>query len=352
MEKYSAVLCTGWSLLITFNHFAMKNLIKLFVILLIPALALTSCKDDNNDPVLQEFETLTTYMAQNNLDLSNVLDGWVKAANIGLVSETDFSIPGYFVMDIRAQEHFEAGHIKGAVNVAVPDALTVAATTTEPILVVCYTGQTAARVTGLLRLMGYDAYSMKWGMSGWHSDFNSKWASNAGDFSSPNWVFTGDPVPNKEFGEPSINTGAPTGLAILESRVRTALQNTSWGISKTDVLENPANYFLNNMWPITSWDEFGHITGAYRLNEDLSLAGLKYVDPDATVVTYCYTGQTSAIISSWLEVLGYDARSLVFGANSIVHSKLVVSDTDNAKKKSWQGEGSASTNMFEYVTGP
>ena len=319
---------------------------------MIPVLALTSCKEDNNNPGLQEFETLTSYMAQNDLDLSNVLDGWVKAATTDIVDPADNSIPGFFVMDIRSSDQFELGHIPGAVNVAVADALTVAETAGKPILVVCYTGQTAARVTGLLRLMNHEAYSLKWGMAGWNPYFEDKWISNAGDFDTPNWVLTGDPTPKAEFGEPIINTGETTGAEILRARVMAALQNTSWGISKTDVLGNPGNYFLNNMWPITSWDEFGHISGAYRLNEDLSIAGLRYLNPDKEIVTYCYTGQTSSIISAWLDVLGYKSRSLLFGANGIVHSKMVNSDVDSAKKKSWQGEGSGSGNSFQYATGP
>lgn len=333
----------------------MKNLIRLLAILLIPALALTSCKDDNNNPDLQEFETLTAYMAQNNLDLSNVLDGWVKAATTDLVDPVTNAIPGYYVMDIRSAEDFELGHIPGAVNVAVADALTVAETAGQPILVVCYTGQTAARITGLLRLMKYEAYSLKWGMAGWNPFFEenkAKWSANAVDFDSPNWVLAGDPTPKAEFGEPSFATGEKDGAAILRARVQLALQNTAWGVSKTDVLANPASYFINNMWPVASWDAFGHISGAYRLNEDLSLAGLKYVDPSKTVVTYCYTGQTSAIINSWMEVLGYNAKSLMFGANSIVHSKLVGSDVDSAKKKSWQGEGAGSSYNYLYATGP
>lgn len=335
----------------------MKNLIRLLAILLIPALALTSCKDDNNNPDLQEFETLTAYMAQNNLDLSNVLDGWVKAATTDIVDPADNSIPGFYVMDIRSAEDFELGHIPGAKNVAAANALEAAeAANGQKILVVCYTGQTAARVTGLLRLMKYEAYSLKWGMAGWNPFFEAKWATNAGDYDSPNWLTTGEPTPKKEFGEPTLNTGEANGADILEARVKAALQRTpdatAWGVKKDAVLSNPGDYFINNMWPIASWDEFGYIAGAYRLNEDLSLTGLKYVDPNATVVTYCYTGQTSAIINAWMEVLGYNVKSLMFGANSIVHSGLVNSDVDSAKKKSWQGAGSGSTNNFLYATGP
>ena len=56
--------------------------------------------------------------------------------------------------------------------------LHAAATADKPILVVCYTGQTACYATSLLRLYGYeDTQALKWGMSGWDSQFD-KWTPN------------------------------------------------------------------------------------------------------------------------------------------------------------------------------
>ena len=66
------------------------------------------------------------------------------------------------------------------------------------------------------------------------------------------------------------------------------------------------------------------------------------------MVTYCYTGQTSAITTAWLDVLGYDGRSLMFGANGIVHSKLLNGVAGSAPKKSWKGVGSACEMNFGY----
>lgn len=315
---------------------------------MVPMVLFTNCKDDDPDPVVSEYETLTTYMIQNDLDLSNILDGWVKPATSINVDETDFSVPDYYVLDLRSQEDFDIGHIKNAVRTTLTDVLDAAPNANgKPILMVCYTGQTAARATSALRLMGYEAYTLKWGMSGWHQELAGKWNANAGDFSSPNWLTTGEPAVNTEFNNPNINTGEVDGPAILEARVRAMLQK-QWTVSRDDVLGNPDNYFINNYWPIDSWNEYGHIKNAYRVNEELGLTGLKYLDPNATVVTYCYTGQTSAIVTGWLDVLGYNGRSLMFGANGIVHSKLVASDVGGGKKKSWHGEGSGSECNFGY----
>ncbi len=49
-----------------------------------------------------------------------------------------------------------------------------------------------------------------------------------------------------------------------------------------------------------------------KLAEDL-----KTLPTDKTIVVYCYTGQTSANMAAYLQVLGYDAKSLLFGASGM-----------------------------------
>jgi len=43
---------------------------------------------------------------------------------------------------------------------------------------------------------------------------------------------------------------------------------------------------------------------------------------DKTVVVYCWTGQTSAFLTAYLRILGYNAKSLVFGANGMIYNDL------------------------------
>lgn len=44
---------------------------------------------------------------------------------------------------------------------------------------------------------------------------------------------------------------------------------------------------------------------------------------DKSVVIYCYTGQTSAFTTAYLRILGYDAKSLLFGTNGMFYDKCV-----------------------------
>ena len=76
------------------------------------------------------------------------------------------------VVSVRAADHYAAGHIPGAINIGLgaltdnlnklnPDA---------PVYVYCYTGHSAAQATAVLQVLGYDAYSLKFGMCSWTSD--------------------------------------------------------------------------------------------------------------------------------------------------------------------------------------
>ncbi len=306
----------------------MKNLVKLSIFsLLISALIFTSCKEegDNNTPERNtdpEFQTLVTYMQEQNLDLDDVLAGWITTA-----SDVNENADSYYIIDIRATDAYDAGHISGAVNSTLGDILTTAeGADGKPVVVVCYTGQTAGHAVAALRLSGYtDAKVMKWGMSGWHSSLSTPWESNVGNAAADGgWIDSpGATVEaTEEYDDPDI-TETGTGAEILAARVNALLTNGFNGVGNADVLSSPGSYFVNNYWAATDVEHYGNISGAYRINP-LTLAGeeYKFLNPESSVVTYCWTGQTSSVITAYLYVLGYDAYSLKFGANGMIYDNL------------------------------
>ena len=311
----------------------MKKLLIFFTgLLLIPALSLTSC--DRGDDIINgevvstpAFELMKNYMVQNNLDISNIVtntDG--KMFVTGAPAEADLSafLNTYYIMDIRSSADFLTAHISGAHNVAFKDILTTAATTTKPILVVCYTGQTACYATALLRLYGYPStVALKWGMSGWNPTTAGSWNSNTANIAqnSPNWSYAAAPA-NVTYDDPEISTTLTDGEAILKERIEAVVAEGFKGVSGGEVLNNPAGYFINNYFNEADYTSFGHIQTAHRILP-LNLADDTYkaLDPDANnLVTYCYTGQTSAVITATLRVLGYNAESLKFGMNGLFNS--------------------------------
>lgn len=77
------------------------------------------------------------------------------------------------VVDIRSAADFATSHIEDAINI--PFGLNMQASfNTLPagkLLVVCYSGQTAGQTIAILRALGYDADSIKSGMSGWNAAY-------------------------------------------------------------------------------------------------------------------------------------------------------------------------------------
>ncbi len=313
----------------------MKKLKFLLIgFLLVPALFLTSCDrgDDIGDGgiVTPSFTLMKDYMITNDLDIDNILagpGGTVKFVT-GAPAEADLAtfLAKYYIMDIRKDTDFGNGHIEGAHNVAFGDILTEAAKANKQILVVCYSGQTACYATSLLRLYGYgNAQALKWGMSGWNPTTAGSWNNNIGDIAvgNANWDYDNAPA-DEVFTDPLISSLSQDGSEILMQRVEAAVANGFKTASNVDVLASPSNYFVNNYFVNTDYTAFGHISSAYRVKEELLLVGNGYLgmDPDANakVVNYCYTGQTSAVLTAWLNVLGYDAYSLTFGMNGLYHS--------------------------------
>ena len=311
--------------------------INLFVLALlcVPVLLLSSCDrgDEINpeNPILQPaFEVMKKHMVENDLDLSNILSGpggEVKfVAGAPAAADLDAFLNKYTILDIRSLEAFNTSHIQGAKNVAFADILTEADAASKRVLVVCYTGQTACYATSLLRLSGHaDAQALKWGMSGWNSETAGSWNKNTGDEAKGhgNWAAHSEPDV-LTFEDPLLDIYSTDGADILRQRVEAVVAGGFKTASGTDVLNSPENYFINNYFGDTDYGNFGHIKDAFRVKEELKLDGDGYKgldsDKNAKVITYCYTGQTSAVISAWLQVLGYDAYSMTFGMNGIYHS--------------------------------
>ena len=126
------------------------------------------------------------------------------------------------------------------------------------------------------------------------------------------------------FNEPIITSQSSNGQDILKERVEAIVALGFQGVNGSDVLESPNDYFINNFFSETDYLGFGHVANAYRINENLSLSNGGYLNIDseanAKVVTYCYTGQTSAVLTACLRVLGYDAYSLKFGMNGMFNN--------------------------------
>lgn len=291
------------------------------------AFVVVSCEKEE-DPV-NEAQLLAEYIES--ADGGNYANTAMPAIKGAADVKTMNTAGTNYIVDIRAQADFDAGHIENAVLVGASEVLNHLEGTADDdgkeIHIVCYTGQTAGWVTALLRLAGYDnAYSMKFGMCSWNADFAGKWNSNIK--STYSTEFTADATEKGPAGDlPVLNTGFTTGAEILDARID-AIFAEGFGeakITNETVMLAKDNYYIVNYWGESDYTGIGHIPGAMQYTPKVAMsldADLETLPADEEVVVYCWTGQTSANMAAYLRVLGYNAKSLLFGANGMIYDDL------------------------------
>ncbi len=297
----------------------------------------TSCnkKDDPVVPTVNESLVLAQFLESTNSPLGK---DYVNTDMPSIIKATDvqaLNLTGQiYIIDIRKAADYALGHIENAVNVPLGDVLThiqgMDLSSYTKVAIVCYSGQSAAFTTCLLRLMGYEkVFSMKWGMCSWHTDFATKWQNAVANGNTYATQFTPTPTPKAAIGSmPTLATGETTGAAILAARVA-ALFTEGYGaaaVSSQTVFDNLSTYYIVNYWPADRYADPGHIPGAMQYTPKDAMKTttfLKTLPVNMPVALYCYTGQTSSFLAAYLRLLGYDAKSMLYGANTMIYDMLV-----------------------------
>lgn len=316
-----------------------KNLRAVLVITLIAAaFVLNSCKDDSTGPSsVNESDLLIQYLEGTGGDYINVtMNNIVPATEVKQNITADAS--KYFVMDIRDTAAFAKGHITGAVNVQFKEILNYFKshdmTKYTKVYMICYSGQSAAYATGLLRLSGYNnVFSMKFGMASWHPDFSSTWKNGIGNGGQA--YLKQDSVAKPALGAlPTLNTGMKTGKEILDARVAQLFSEGFPSVKQDVVIGSLSNYFVMAYWSAADYKDPGHLQGApcYVPKSDLKLSTfLKTIPTNKTCAIYCYTGHTAAYAAAFLKVMGYDIKSISFGGNAMFYDAMVAKN-----KSAWK----------------
>ncbi len=216
-----------------------------------------------------------------------------------------------FVLSVRKAEHYEIGHIPGAVNIEIKNLFTDEGLSKLPkdknkkIIVVCYTGHSASQVTALLNLNGYNASALKFGMCSWSTDenitagkcFNS--SSDSHDYNVASGIW------NEEMREAiydSLNMGKPPTISadsLYERITDNETENDPFILS----IRRQEHY------------ELGHIPGAINigLTSLFSEENLAKLPINNQIVVVCYTGHTASQATALLNSLGFNATALKFG---------------------------------------
>ncbi|MBM2814790.1 MAG: hypothetical protein HW421_1552 [Ignavibacteria bacterium] len=302
------------------------------------------CSDDNStEPTkVNESEILVQYLESTGGDYINV-----TGSNIAPTTEVKQNITAdpakYFVMDIRDTATFAKGHIAGAINVQFKEILNYFKandmTKYTKVYMVCFSGQSAAYSTCLLRLSGYgNVFSMKFGMASWHSDFKATWTNGVGNGGQA--YLKQDSIPKPALGSlPTLSTGKAIGKEILDARIAQLFIDGFPSVKQDVVIGNLANYFIMAYWTVADYKDPGHLQGAinYVPKSDFKLANfLKTIPTNKTCAIYCYTGHTAGYATAFLKVMGYDIKSISYGGNALFYDAMIAKNKSAWKESECQ----------------
>lgn len=229
--------------------------------------------------------------------------------SVDLKDMLDANPNSVLVIDIRSAENFEVGHIEGAVHSAwgkvgeIMDRIP----TNRLVVVTCYSGQTAGQTVGLLRMAGFDnVQSLRYGMT-------LSWVEGEG------FPTDGEGM-NGAADLPVVSQPATEEEEILWEKAKAVFADIDQGnralIEPTDLKDaldaNPnAMYVLD----IRRGEDFaeGHIE--HSVHSAWAEVGnlLDTLPTNRPVVVGCFSGQTSGQTVAVLRMLGFDAKSILFG---------------------------------------
>lgn len=306
--------------------------------------------DSNSEPPVSNSETqalLEFLEANRNFVNTDAAPALIPADEV----KKNLKNPKYHIIDIRSESWFDYGHVKDANNVQPADLLnyfenSIVPADYEKIVLICYSGQSAAYFTSLLRIAGYDnVHSMNWGMSSWRVDFaENAWLKNIkSDFADKVETSVNTKAPKGEL--PSINTGKSDAESILRARLEELFATPyKESIAKaSDVFAEPGSYYILDYNRSDRYEK-GHIPSAVQYQPNGSLSSdqdLLTLPVDKKIVVNGTTGQETAYVVAYLDVLGYDAYNVGYGANSFMHKTL--------KENGWEAFSKKEVNMYPVI---
>ncbi len=202
----------------------------------------------------------------------------------------------FYLVSARKADDYASAHIEGAINI--PYGTSFATNlgnvpTDKPVVVYCYSGQTAGQAVAAMRLLGYDAVSLNGGM-GTGGNAPIGWTNKGFTVVSASAVYNGvvDYFANKP--------------------------DHSYLMSQDEMVARVAagdDVFILDIRQADAY-EAGHLKGAVNAPWGSPIAeSLNKIPQDKEVFIYCYSGQTAGQAVMTLNLAGINARSVKYGWN-------------------------------------
>lgn len=238
----------------------------------------------------------------------------------------------YLVIDIRDINYYEDGHIINSINVK-PDEIVaffeniIHAPNFDKIAIVCNAGYKSAFVAMGMRYLGYEnVFPLRNGLSSWDYSIAKNYRLKHISDSHLNKLDTIGYPKNKAGDFPIIKTYHKEPYKILRQRIIEILSEDldKYFIEFDEITENSENYYIMSYWPEARYNS-GHLTGSVRYQPRKSLRSDEYLNTlpiDKPTVIQCYMGNHSNFVAMYLNILGYDAKSLIYGANNFIFTTI------------------------------
>ncbi|MFO7447489.1 MAG: rhodanese-like domain-containing protein [Ignavibacteriaceae bacterium] len=320
------------------------------VIVSLVLIGFSAClKNDEKDIVVAPQENNTSEEIINYLERNG---DFINSADCPAVVEAEevySNMYSYLLIDLRLPGEYSFGHIETAVNVQHNNLLafleTQALGNFSKIILISKNGQSSAYYAALLRLYGMkNVFSMNYGMAAWHEDFSEDWIevlqseTNQAELSIeefPKGKF--NPFPMLEFSNPQMSTKEKINerITVLLNKYfpeeKKTYSNQDPSIQKEEyfVAAKNLDYYLvccgiysSYIYRLDQTLIMGHLRGAIHYsappNSDFrSSLYLQTIPSDKKVFIYSHEGNLSAFFTAYLQLLGYDAVSMLYGLNTI-----------------------------------
>lgn len=348
----------------------MQNTFNKLLLVFILIIQLNGCIDEEtSSPIIKEFESSAVLLSE----LENRGD-YINSSEFPALVEADEvynNLANYIIIDVRSPEDFNNGHIPRSINKNNNDLFQFIKnleTGGKKILLVSKTGQAASYYLCLLRYAGIkNIYSLRFGIAVWNNDFSYLWknylrnyindgfSNQRNDFNNIAEYFKPEKtsLPDVSYSNSNLSKEEKADERVSEL-IKLGFDETSYGSIETantmdiDFLvaqnfsssnnyfvvcfANAALYFQPNISRGCLLQCAGHPKGAHLYDafppySDLrSTANLQTLPKDKIIVLYSFTGERSAAAVAYLKLLGYNAKSIIFGGQNMFHSRFVTTN--------------------------
>lgn len=213
--------------------------------------------------------------------------------------------PGQVVLvDIKSKEDYDAGHIKGAINIPFAelgknlDRLPK----NKQIILQCYSGQTSSEAVALTRILGFNTFNFQGG-------FNFGWKPL--ELGEDTLETTENPLP--EASAPELDEEEQI---VWDAVVNYFNEGKSYIEKPADVHElitaNPGAVYVTDCRSPEDYAK-GHVEGAESIPFKTVGDNFDKLPNNKPIYLVCYTGQTAAQTLAMLRIAGYNAFSVSRG---------------------------------------